>query len=196
MQRFALPWTVNLRRLAAVVLAMAVVGNLALSGFGYLVFNRASSSPLRIADVIVVLGGEHDGREEYGISLAQRGLAKTVLLSNPYRRDDVLMQRVCNAPYGEVEVICSKPTESTTRGEALMASDLMTRRRWRRVLVVTWKFHIPRTRFIFGQCLPSGSQASYVAVPRRYLYSLAVWEFQYIYQFSAFAKAALEPSCR
>lgn len=166
-----------------------------LGASGYFVFNRAVSSPLAKADAIVVLAGEHDGREEYGISLAQRGLASTVVLSNPYRSNDELMQRLCQARYYRIEVICDRPPQTTTRGEAMMARDLAVQRHWQRLTVVTWRFHIPRTRFVFGRCLPSGTVASYVAVPRQYLYSVAVWELQYLYQYVALAKAAVVPSC-
>lgn len=163
---------------------------------GYFVFNRAASSPLAKADAVVVLAGEHDGREDYGISLAQRGLAPTVVLSNPYRSNDEVMRRVCTARYYRVEVICDQPPQTTTRGEAMMASALAAQRHWRRLIVVTWRFHLPRTRFTFDRCLPRGTTASYVAVPRQYLYSVAVWELQYLYQYAALAKAAVVPPCR
>ncbi|MEO3761520.1 YdcF family protein [Mycobacterium sp. B14F4] len=172
-----------------------VVTNALLCGVGYFVFNRAAVGPLRQADAILVLAGEHDGREEYGISLAQRGLAPTVVLSDPYPRDDSSMRSFCQGRYHRIEVICSRPPHTTTRGEAMMARDLTAERQWQRVVVVTWRFHIPRTRLIFSRCLPRSSEISYVAVPRRYEYSLAVWEFQYLYQYAALMKAVVTPSC-
>jgi uncharacterized SAM-binding protein YcdF (DUF218 family) len=183
-----------IRRLAFVIIATIVGANLALCAAGYFVFNRAASSPLAKADAIVVLAGEHDGREEYGISLAQRGLASTVVLSDPYQRNDELMRRLCNGRYSNIEVICDQPPQTTTRGEATMARELAAQRHWQRLIVVTWRFHIPRTRFIFNHCL-SPTVVSYVAVPRQYLYSVAVWELQYLYQYAAMTKAAVVPSC-
>jgi uncharacterized SAM-binding protein YcdF (DUF218 family) len=167
-----------------------------LCGLGYFVFTRARSSPLGEADAVVVLAGEHDGREEYGISLAQRGLASTVVLSNPYRSQDKLMRQLCDARYDRIQVICNRPQETTTRGEAMMTRELAVQRHWRRLIVVTWRFHIPRTRFIFGQCLSPETEVSYVAIPRQYLYSLATWNSQYLYQYAGFAKAAVATSCR
>jgi uncharacterized SAM-binding protein YcdF (DUF218 family) len=185
-----------LRRLAFVVIAAIVGANVLITASGYFVFNRAASSPLEKADAVVVLAGEHDGREEYGISLAQRGLASTVVLSNPYRGTDESMHRLCTARYHNIEVLCDRPPLTTTRGEAMMASELAAQRHWHRLIVVTWRFHLPRTRFTFGRCLPPGTTAAYVAVPRQYLYSLAVWELQYLYQYAALAKAAVVPPCR
>jgi uncharacterized SAM-binding protein YcdF (DUF218 family) len=184
-----------MRRLAFVLVTAIVTLNVILCGIGYLVLNRAASDPLGMADAIVVLAGEHDGREEYGISLAQRGLAPTVVLSDPYPRDDKSMRRPCHARYHKIDVICPRPDQSTTRGEARMIRELVAERQWQRLIVVTWRFHIPRTRFIFSQCLAPSTHVSYVAIPRQYMYSLAVWEFQYLYQYAAFAKAAVTRSC-
>ena len=131
------------RRLAPVLISVIVGANVVLCGVGYFVFNQAASGPLAKADAIVVLGGEHDGREEYGISLAQRGLASAVVLSDPYGRDDKLMQRLCAARYAKVEVICYQPHLTTTRGEAMMARELVAQRQWQKLIVVTWRFHIP-----------------------------------------------------
>jgi uncharacterized SAM-binding protein YcdF (DUF218 family) len=183
-----------IRRLAFVLIAATVGANVVLCGIGYFVFNRAAISPLGKADAIVVLAGEHDGREEYGISLAQRGLASTVVLSDPYQTDDELMLRLCKAHYHKIEVICSPPQQTTTRGEAVMTRQLVTKRHWQSIIVVTWRFHMPRTSLIFRQCLPS-TEVSYAAVPRQYQYSLAVWEFQYLYQYAALAKAVIASSC-
>jgi hypothetical protein len=37
---------------------------------GYLMFTNASVDELQHADAIIVLSGQHDGREEYGLQLA------------------------------------------------------------------------------------------------------------------------------
>ena len=77
----------------------------------------------------------------------------------------------------------------------MMARGLTVQRHWQRLMVVTWRFHLPRARFIFGQCLSPATAVSYVALPRQYPYSLAAWNSQYLYQYGAFAKAAVASSC-
>lgn len=62
---------------------------------GFILFTNAPTDPLQRADAVVVLGGEHDGREDYGIALARNGWAPTVLISNPYHSSDPVMRRVC-----------------------------------------------------------------------------------------------------
>jgi uncharacterized SAM-binding protein YcdF (DUF218 family) len=162
---------------------------------GRLLFKDAKVDQLTRADAIVVLGGEHDGREDYGLALAREGWARTVVLSDPYAADDPVMQRVCKySP--DVEVMCVRPDPETTRGEALLARDLARERHWTRIIVVSWRHHLPRARLIFRQCF-SGAPGSavMVAVPRRYRYSIFGWETVYAYQFGGLAKAFVQGGC-
>ena len=94
----------------AVVFALAAVG-----AGGYALFGVDGQDPLRKVDAIIVLGGEHDGREQYGIRLAQEGWSDTVVLSNPYDRSDRTMQELCDTRTDGITVTCEVPTPSTTR---------------------------------------------------------------------------------
>jgi uncharacterized SAM-binding protein YcdF (DUF218 family) len=186
----------NVRR--AVLMASAVVvALLLLIGIsGYFVFTKASADPVQHADAIIVLGGEHDGREDYGIKLARDGWAPTVVLSNPYFDDDAVMKRVCAESTAGIEVLCQRPSSLTTRGEAEMMNRLAAERSWKRIIVVTWKYHIPRARMVFQQCFsPDPHNVVMEAVPRDYDFSLGHWEFVYAYQYFALAKAFLQGDC-
>ncbi|MGK2880795.1 MAG: YdcF family protein [Mycobacterium sp.] len=144
---------------------------------GYFLLTRAPQDTLRPVDAIVVLGGEHDGREQYALTLARQGLSKTVVMSNPYGSGSPAMRDFCASPQDGIEVICRVPNPGTTRGEALLARDLATERGWDSIIVLTWQYHLPRTRFIFDQCYSSRPGAVlYTAVPRRYDYSVLRWE--------------------
>ncbi len=61
------------RLLFCIFLVVTVVGGTV----GYQLFTRTHDDPLREVDAIVVLGGEHDGREDYGIELARRVMPTT-----------------------------------------------------------------------------------------------------------------------
>jgi uncharacterized SAM-binding protein YcdF (DUF218 family) len=155
---------------------------------GYFVFTNAGVDPLQKADAIIVLGGEHDGREDYGLRLAREGWASTVVISDPYGPDDPVMQRVCHDT-GHIDVICRRPEPSTTRGEAIFTRQLADARSWTRVIVVSWRFHLPRARLIFREWFSDQpGSAVMAAVPRRYQYSPLEWEFVYAYQFGGLAK--------
>lgn len=180
----------------AVIVAVLVALLLALSVGGYLIFTRATADQIQPADAIVVLGGEHDGREDYGLSLAQQGWAKTVVISDPWNPGDQVMKRVCGASGGGIDVICHRPDPLTTRGEADFVRQLAKQRSWTKVIVVSWKYHLPRARLIFRQCFSDAPGATVmVPVPRRYQYSVLDWEFIYAYQWGGIAKALMQGKC-
>jgi uncharacterized SAM-binding protein YcdF (DUF218 family) len=186
----------NVRRAILVTLAVVVALLLLIGISGYFLFTNASADGLQRADAIVVLGGEHDGREDYGISLARDGWAPTVVLSNPYPADDSVMKRVCASPGGGIEVLCERPDPVTTRGEAEVMQRLAAERSWHKIIVVTWRYHMPRARWIFQQCFSRDPNAVVmVDVPRRYDFSVPHWEFVYAYQDIGFAKAFIQGDC-
>lgn len=184
-----------LRRVVIAVVIVAVLAGTAFYGLGYQLFYRDHSDPLRKVDAIVVLGGEHDGREDYGLQLAREGYTSTVLISDPYmnnhyhRTGAQLMQRVCSSSTATIEVICFDPDPSTTRGEAMETQRLARQRHWHSVIVVSWRFHMVRARYIFGQCFDGDVVMR--PVPRSYPSSLRYWSFQFAYQFGGLAKAAI-----
>ena len=179
---------------AVVLIVVILLVDMGISG--YLVFTNARIDALEHADAIVVLGGEHDGREDYALGLAREGWAPTVVMSNPYEDGDHVMKRVCAESSQGVQVLCPRPEVLTTRGEAMMMRRLAAERSWHKILIVSWRYHLPRVRFIFQQCFSDQPDAVVVtAVPRRYRYSLLGWEFIYAYQWGGLAKALAQGEC-
>jgi uncharacterized SAM-binding protein YcdF (DUF218 family) len=186
----------DLRRAAVVVAALVVALLVLMSISGIALFTNAKVDPLEKADAVVVLGGEHDGREDYGIELARSGWAPTVVISDAYLKNDPVLERVCK-PQSTIEVICARAPELNTRGEARMVHQLAAQHSWTKIIVVTWRYHLPRARLIFQQCFSRNSDAVVMeAVPRRYDYSTARWQFIYAYQYAAFAKAEAMGECK
>lgn len=176
-----------LRALLLTLLVVPPVLMLVLGVSGYLLFTRSHEDPIGPVDAIVVLGGEHDGREQYGLDLADQGIADTVVLSNPYGRNDKTMKRVCSSGTERVTVICVRPDPSTTAGEGMKVRELAAQHGWTSVLVISWRYHLPRARYIFGQCFDGTTIMR--AVPRNYPFSLLDWEFVYLYQYGGFVRA-------
>jgi uncharacterized SAM-binding protein YcdF (DUF218 family) len=185
----------DLRRAILVVGSTAAALLLLNGATGFVIFNHALEDPLQRADAVVVLSGDHDGREDYAIALARSGLASTVLISNTYPSYDPVMRRVCGKDQ-EIEVICLRPSPGNTRGEAVMTQRLATKRSWNKVIVVTWNYHLPRARLIFRQCFSNDPQSVVMrAVPRRYDFSPARWEFVYAYEYAGLMKAFIQGDC-
>lgn len=179
-----------MRRRSKLVLGLAfvvaVVLGVAYAVVGHELFDKNHGDALRHADAIVVLGGEHDGREAYGLKLAHEGYARTVLISDPYPSNDPTMQQVCHST-DDIEVICFAPKPSTTRGEAMFTQRMALQRGWSKVIVVSWRFHLVRARYIFGQCF--GGATVMRAVPRGYSRNPFNRIYTYSYQFGGLGKA-------
>lgn len=184
------------QRTAAFFTAFATV-IVALNGVvGYIIFGNAADGAVSRVDAVVVLGGEHDGREAYGLAVARSGLAPTVVLSDPYPAADRVMSQMCLRRHDAVEVICSRPDPATTRGEAMMTRRLAIERHWKSILIVSWRYHLPRARLIFYQCF-SNMELSIAAkaVPRHYVLPVWYWQFIYFYQFAGIAQAVSIDHC-
>lgn len=177
---------------ATVVVAVLVIAGLT----GYFWLARIREDPPQRADAVIVLAGEHDGRESYGLVVARQVSASSLVLSDPYPAGDPVMRRACAGPHGGVTVICRRPVPTTTRGEAMLVHELAAERQWKRIVVVSWRHHLPRARLIFSQCFSRSPGAVIMrAVPREGPTSLAEWEYMSLYQGFAFIKAWAEGQC-
>lgn len=184
------------RKLFFVSGALLAVILVAVGVSGAFMYTNAREDPVRKADAVVVLGGEHDGREDYGLALVRDGAAPVLVLSDPYPASDKTMRRVCQETVADVEIICEKPDPLTTRGEAILTRRLGQERGWKSVIVVSWRYHLPRARRIFEQCFSAAPSALVMrAVPRSYEFSIAQWEFTYLYQNISTIKNAMQPEC-
>ncbi|WP_040765927.1 YdcF family protein [Tsukamurella sp. 1534] len=183
----------RLQKLLWCTVLVTIVVLAAVGGVGYLVFGAAHDDPLRKVDAVIVLGGEHDGREQYGLQIAEAGYARNLVLSDPYGEHDPLMRSLCDRTVGEVAITCEVPVPSTTRGEAMFTQRLADRNGWKSVIVISWGYHLPRAEYIFSNCF--AGQTVMRAVPRYYDYGPADWELIYLYQSFGTAKAALQGSC-
>ncbi|WP_319431079.1 YdcF family protein [Mycobacterium sp. RTGN5] len=183
----------------AIVAVTGLAAVVTLAGAGFVLFNRPHADPLTKADAIIVLGGENDGRLEYGQSLAEQGYATTVVLSDSYTNDegdpgsnhegDVEdYRRACASGTATITVICFHPSPYTTRGEAMHLARLAKQNNWTHVIVVSWNYHMVRARYVFHQCF-DGS-VTMRPVPRSYDdFTLVHWARVYIYQYTALIKA-------
>ncbi|WP_179467724.1 YdcF family protein [Mycolicibacterium vinylchloridicum] len=179
-------------RAVAIVAAICVGTGGVLGLAGYVLFNRPQVDPLTKADAIIVLGGENDGRLQYGLSLAEQGYADTVILSDSYfdsEVDSADYARACASGTATVTVLCFRASPYTTRGEAMYLARLAKQHNWTHVIVVSWNYHMFRARYIFHQCF-SGT-VTMRPVPRTYDFTVVRWAKEYAYQYTALVKAAV-----
>lgn len=166
----------------AVLLIASVIGGLP-------VYVRPHVDQLRRADAILVLGGPGDDRYQFGLELGRQGWAPATFWSNPAGSGG--LTKYCEK-YGEdYNLHCFVPDPPTTKGEARALRDLATQYGWRTVIVVTFRPHISRARFILKQCF----DGDLVMVGSPTNISKPQWAFQYVYQTVGYIRAALQPDC-
>ena len=180
----------RLRRLGFVVVAMLMSVTITAGVAGFLLFNRPHVDPLAKADAIVVLGGEWDNRVAYGLDLARRGYAHTLVLSEGYIGHHDEMRRACGELIPGVTVICFTPDPYNTSGEAIFTAKLAAEHDWSHVILVSWNYHMVRARYIFSQCF--AGDIIMRPVPRTYdKLGVLKWAWIYTYQYAALAKASI-----
>ena len=169
---------------ACLLLTAAVVA-------GLLVYARPQIDRLRHADAILILGGADYGRYRFGFDLGAQGWAPNVVVSNPLGTDDPRLTGLCAAPHPRFDLYCFVPDPPTTKGEGRELRRLASEHGWRTVIVVTFRPHISRARFILEQCFDADlvmvSSPTHVSVPG--------WAFEYVYQTAGYVRAVLQPGC-
>jgi uncharacterized SAM-binding protein YcdF (DUF218 family) len=175
-------WRVPLAVISACLLVWFVAG--------WLVLVHPRTDQPRASDAILVLGPlGADGRMKEAIKLARAGIAPHLVISvaNDYDR----VHGYCAKKLPNVDVTCFSPNPPTTQGEARELTALAGRHNWRRVVVVTSRYHLSRARLILDRCYKG--DLTMVASPGNP--SIVKWAYQYGYQTAGFIKAALNTGC-
>lgn len=147
--------------------------------------------PLRKADAILILGGWGYDRYRLGLQLADEGWAPTVMVSNPNGASDGWLTHYCTTTNPKFTLHCFDPDPETTRGEGQELRRLANEHGWRTVIVVTFRPHISRARYILEKCFDGDlimvDSQSHIP-PQR-------WVLEYIFQTAGYIRAALQPGC-
>lgn len=175
------------RRSAASLSLLVVIAVIA----GLPVYVRPQIDPLRHADAILVIGGFGDDRYRLGADLSEAGWAPNLVVSNPVGAGYVWTQNYCDTPPAGVTVHCFNPVPPTTKGEGRELRRLAQQYGWRTVVVVTFRPHISRARYILEQCF----DGDLIMVSSSPPISIARWAYEYIYQTAGYVRAELQPQC-
>ncbi|MET0938318.1 MAG: YdcF family protein [Gaiellaceae bacterium] len=105
------------------------------------------------ADAVVVLSGSKHERLDRGLELAREGVAPVLVISGGLDPRQPVANELCRDGGEGFSVTCFTPDPDSTRGEARRVAELARKRGWKRVLVVTSRFHVTRARMLFDRCL-------------------------------------------
>jgi uncharacterized SAM-binding protein YcdF (DUF218 family) len=152
---------------------------------GYFVVVHPVTNRLQRVDAIVVLGApDVDGREIYGLELAQELYAPVVAISVESLRQHRL-NAPCNGGAVGVTVMCFIPSPRTTQGEARQIRAYAAKYGWKSIIVVTSSYHISRARLIVQRCF----HGQIIMAAPSVRHSLLTVAYQYLYQSAGYLKA-------
>ena len=104
------------------------------------------------ADAVVVLSGSKHERLDRGLELVGDGVAPVLVISGGFDPRQPRANRLCHEGGDGFSVACFTPDPDSTRGEARKVAELARKHRWKRVLLVTSRFHVTRARRLFDRC--------------------------------------------
>jgi uncharacterized SAM-binding protein YcdF (DUF218 family) len=136
-----------------------------------LLFVRPREDEPARADAILVLAGNVEGRLPEGLRLWREGVAPTLVLSRDL--DDDFPRALCRRP----RVICFDAKPYSTIGEAESFAPIARRHRWKRVLLVSSRYHVTRARMLFSRCVDAQVLATGTHEPPVDLVHGLVWEW-------------------
>lgn len=133
---------------SVLVLAAAVA-----YGFGIWLFLLYPQDTLPAhADAVVVLAGS-EARLPVALALVEHGAAKTLVVSQDDVARDPARYSLCHGSKPKrYTLVCRTATPFSTRGEARMVADLVRKRHWASVIVVTSHYHLYRTHMLLRRC--------------------------------------------
>jgi uncharacterized SAM-binding protein YcdF (DUF218 family) len=106
------------------------------------------------ADAVVVLSGGRNWRLDPALALVRRGVAPLLVISGAgFDHGWHKARELCAQPRQRgFRVLCFDPHPYSTRGEARTIARLARARHWRKVDVVTSRYHVFRARVIIRRC--------------------------------------------
>jgi uncharacterized SAM-binding protein YcdF (DUF218 family) len=185
--RFSTRRSRRIRRWLLVLSVLLIAATIA----GWPIYVQPQIDRLRHADAILVLGGYGSERLSLGYSLNVHGWAPVVVVSAPREAKSAWIWRLCAKPHPHLNMRCFAPDPPTTKGEGRELRRLAEENGWRTVIVVTFRPHISRARFILEQCF----HGELIMIESPAQISAATWMYQYVYQTAGYARAVLQPGC-
>ena len=169
----------------AVVLLVLFVG----ASLAFFVWPSTGSVPAR-ADAVALLSGGRGDRLPAAERLMARGVAP--LLVVPHGRDPrwPAGNRVCDSSHSYA-VECPDPHPDTTRGEVELIGKLAAQRGWRRVVVVTSRYHVTRAGMLVRRCV-HGTVSMVASTPHD---SLTTWGSHVAHEWIGLGVAVVHRAC-
>ena len=143
-------------------------------------------------DAVIMLGGAASERLPVARQFQADFHVPVLVISHTDTFGNRAADEACNsAVFPNAAVICFRPPDLDTRGEALAISGLVKANGWKSVTVVTSSYHLTRAGRLIGQCTTADVQmvASHPDL------DLGQWLRRFVIETGGLIDASLRPQC-
>jgi uncharacterized SAM-binding protein YcdF (DUF218 family) len=173
-------------------LAFAVGGLLVWLVITVQLFVNVDPLTVHRTDAVIMLGGAASERLPVARQIQSEFGIPVLVISHTDTFGNREADEACNsAVFPNPSVICFRPPDLDTRGEALAISRLIEANGWKSVTVVTSSYHVTRAGRLIGQCTTADVQmvASHPDL------SPAQWLRRFVIETGGLIDVSLRPEC-
>ncbi|WP_277523410.1 YdcF family protein [Arthrobacter sp. ES3-54] len=174
------------------VLAFAAGGVLLWLIIAVQLFINVDPLSVHRTDAIIMLGGAASERLPVARQVQAEFHIPVLVISHTDTFGNREADEACNsAAFPNADVICFRPPDLDTRGEARAISRLIEANGWKSVTVVTSSYHVTRAGRLIGQCTTAEVQmvASHPGL------DLGQWIRRFVIETGGLIDASLRPEC-
>lgn len=151
-------------------------------------------TPLAVhhTDAVIMLGGASAERLPVARQVQQELGARVLVLSHTDTPGNKLADEACDtAQFPNPDLVCFRPGEYDTRGEAQAVGKLVRANGWKSITVVTSSYHVTRAGRLMEQCTTADVQT----VPSHPDFSPAQWLRRFVIETGGLIDVSLRPEC-
>jgi len=143
-------------------------------------------------DAVIMLGGASAERLPVARRVQQELGAPVLVLSHTDTPGNKLADEVCNtAQLPRADLLCFRPGDDDTRGEAEAIGKLVARNGWKSITVVTSSYHVTRAGRLMEQCTTAEVQT----VASHPDFSMGQWFRRFVIETGGLIDVSLRPEC-
>lgn len=160
--------------------------------FAFQLFVNVDPLSVHRTDAVIMLGGSAAERLPVAREVQQDHGIPVLVLSHTDTPGNVAADAACNAAaFPSAQLLCFRPEEYDTRGEARAIGRMAEANGWKSVTVVTSSYHVARSLRLMEQCTTADVQM----VNSHPKLSLAQWLRRFVIETGGLLDVSLRPEC-
>ncbi len=150
------------------------------------------ASPASSVDAVIVLGGSSGERLPVAQRVAMEAEAPVLVVSWTDTPGNISADTLCReATFPSSSLVCFRPADMDTRGEAEVIGKLVKANGWTSIAVVTSSYHVPRSETLIQQC----TDATVTMVASKPDLDSVEWLRRFVIETGGLMDVNLHPEC-